>query len=108
MKPPASYDDLGRSLTALSQLKWSGGSLEADTRISWHLVNKISMTRGTWAALLEPLGLGQVGHWVVIDGVTDDGVVLVRDPVGEAYGIPMADFAELWGYTILVVEEVSP
>lgn len=73
--------------------------------VTWELVSVLTTERGTWAALLEPMGLGDVGHWVVVDGVSHDGLVLVRDPVGEAYGIPLPDFAALWGYTVLVAQE---
>lgn len=33
------------------------------------------------------------------------GVVLVRDPVGEAYGITLYDYAHLWRYLMGVVQE---
>ena len=65
--------------------------------MTWHLLADVTAARGTWAALLEPLGPGRVGHWVVIDGVSHDGLVLVRDPAGDAYAIPLADFVILWG-----------
>lgn len=105
---PSEAEDLARRLSELSHVKWSGGSLSEGTVISWGLVDFISRSRGTWAALLEPHGFGHVGHWVVVDGVSGDGLVLVRDPVGASYGVPLGDFAELWGYTVLVLEKKAP
>lgn len=104
---PTDAMELADRLKSLTEVGWVGGAVMPGTDITWELVSDITTLRGTWAALLEPLGLGPIGHWVVIDGISDDGLVLVRDPVGDAYGIPLADFALLWGYTILVAQEAS-
>jgi ABC-type bacteriocin/lantibiotic exporter with double-glycine peptidase domain len=104
---PSEAEDLASRLEELSPFKWSGGALSGGTEICWELLDFITRSRGTWAALLEPFGLAQMGHWVVVDGVSSEGLVLVRDPEGAAYGIPLGDFAELWGYTVLVVQEAT-
>ena len=62
-------------------------------------------TAARWAALLEPQGPRHVGHWVVVDGVDRELLILVRDPVGEAYGIPMLEFLGLWHFAVVVLEK---
>jgi hypothetical protein len=105
---PSEPEHLARRLSELSPFMWSGGSLTEGTVISWELVEYLVRAHGTWAALLEPDGPVHVGHWVVVDGITSEGLVLVRDPVGDAYGLPLGDFAGLWGYTVLVLQKVTP
>ncbi len=105
---PSEAEDLAKRLEQLSPFRWSGGSLSEGTVINWELVEYISGARGSWAALLEPKGHRHIGHWVVVDGVAGEGLVLIRDPAGVAYGLPLGDFAELWGYTVLVVQKDSP
>lgn len=98
---------LAERLSSLSGLVWRGGALYVPGVVDWELIAHISDTRGTWAALLEPHGPRHVGHWVVVDGISEDGIVRVRDPVGEAYGIPLAEFLSLWEFTVVVMEETS-
>ena len=105
---PAMASDLARRMVELSGLSWLGGSLSVSGEVTWKLLHGLSAVSGSWAALLEPLGFRRFGHWVVVDGVTLDGVVLVRDPAGSSYGIPLDDFASLWRYTVVVFEEPSP
>lgn len=102
---PTGAMELAELLQSRTGNAWVGGSLRPGVRATWGLIYQLTLDRGSWAALLEPLGLGYVGHWVVVDGITDDGLVLLRDPVGHAYGTPLSDFARLWGYTMLVAEE---
>ena len=78
----------------------------ADGSPTWEYLRGLSEQVGTWAALLEPRGYREPGHWVVVDGISDEGVVLIRDPVGMAYGMPLHDFSALWRYTVVVIEEV--
>ena len=89
-------------------LLWRGAFLAENMQISWELISQMADQLGSWAALLEPLGIGHVGHWVVVDGISEEGVVWIRDPVGLSYGIPFAEFFELWEYTIMVLEDLSP
>lgn len=102
---PTPAEDLAARLNELSDLRWSGGSLQHGLLVEWELLEHLTRRYGTWAALLEPGGFRSVGHWVVVDGVTVDGLVAIRDPVGQVYGMPLGAFAELWEYTVLVVEE---
>ena len=102
---PSRPDHLAHVMSELSGLAWRGDTLSTSLSVGWALLQHLRDERGSWIALLEPLGLGHVGHWVVVDGVTDDGVVLVRDPGGAAYGIAMHDFEAAWRYHVAVLEE---
>ena len=102
---PADGPALAARLAVLSGLSWLGGALDLPEEPNWELLSRLSETRGTWSALLEPHGPRHVGHWVVVDGISDDGVVLLRDPEGSAYGTPIEEFLSLWRYTVLVIEE---
>ncbi len=104
---PVDGRDLAKRLNELAPLRWMGGGLLTLHEPDWELILRLNRFHGTWAALLEPHGPRHVGHRVVVDGMTDVGVVLVRDPAGAAYGIPFEEFVSLWRYTTVVVEEVS-
>ena len=105
---PATAERLARRMGDLSTLAWQGGALDVPGGVTWELVGGLSRDLGTWAALLEPYGYRRAGHWVVVDGITEEGVVEIRDPAGEAYGIPLGDFAALWRYSVLVMQEIAP
>jgi hypothetical protein len=105
---PSMGHQIASRLNGLSELRWQGGSLGVEGRVTRELVEFISGRAGSWAALLEPFGPTRSGHWVVVDGVSDEGLVLVRDPVGESYGIPLGDFSRLWSYTGIVFREDHP
>ncbi len=102
---PSRPADIAERLQELSGMSWRGGSLAAELVVTLQLVDVLTQLHGTWAALLEPHGRVQIGHWVVIDGIARDGFVLVRDPRGTAYGLPLVEFAQLWGYTVLVIQQ---
>ena len=102
---PASPGLLAARLTAVSASAWVGGAVPLPALPTREEVALISRYSGSWGALLEPHGHRRVGHWVVVDGLSAQGDVKVRDPAGAAYGIPFADFAEVWRYTMLVREE---
>jgi filamentous hemagglutinin len=103
---PVDGHALALRLGELSPVAWLGGGLVLPRGPDLAFLERFSSARATWAALLEPLGPRRVGHWVVVDGVGDGGLVQVRDPVGAAYGIPVEEFLTLWRYTVVVVEEV--
>ena len=102
---PADAPQLADRLSAISERRWKGGALVLPFEPDWSLLVGIAEARGSWAALLEPRGPAQIGHWVVVDGATHEGVVLVRDPFWGAYGIPLVEFQLLWRYTVVVIEE---
>jgi hypothetical protein len=102
---PSLAEDVAARLRELSGATWKGGALAQGIPVSWELIEQLSGSFGTFAALLQPNGPVAVGHWVVVDGITSDGLVLVRDPIGAAYGVPLGDFAVVWSYTILVLEQ---
>lgn len=104
---PTDAPSLAKALSARSTLAWVGGALGRATPPDFGLVQAVSSGQLSWAALLEPGGPTRVGHWVAVDGVGTEGLVLVRDPVGSAYGIPMSQFLDLWRYTVLVIERGS-
>lgn len=104
---PSRPDDLARGLVDLSEFNWLGGMINVGLPPGRELVELICQHRGSWAALLEPAGIGHIGHWVVVDGVTEQGVVLVRDPAVGPYGVPSHDFATLWRYLIGVIQELA-
>lgn len=105
---PVDGPALAARLNALSSIRWLGGALDLPEEPDWTLITQLSELKGSWAALLEPHGPAHVGHWVVVDGVNQEVVVLVRDPVGMAYGIPIEEFLSLWRYTVLVMEDRRP
>ena len=95
-------------MSEVSPLTWLGGACVAlEAEANWNLVAALADSKGTSAALFEPLGFRHDGHWVVVDGISQEGVVWVRDPAGKAYGVPIAEFLDLWHYTMVVIEEVS-
>lgn len=88
---------------AFGGLRWRGGSI--DESASPLLVANLC-TAGSWAALLEPSGVNHVGHWVVVDAVdVERAVIVVRDPIGLAFGVPIVAFTALWRFTALIVEQ---
>lgn len=104
---PASAQDLAARMQELSGIPWIGAFANVEVP-TIRTVRGICTERGSWAALLEPFGYRQIGHWVVVDGVSREGVVWIRDPRGLAYGMPLTEFLELWRYTMMVIEEVTP
>jgi len=105
---PSMARDLAACLNSHSPFNWSGGSLREGTVITSGLIAFLTSSCGSWAALLEPDGIETPGHWVVVDGVSPNDLVLVRDPAGSAYAMLFDQFAALWGYTMLVLQQDSP
>lgn len=110
LRLPIDGADLADRMTAVSGLHWLGGAIAGQVPPRIDLVASLLATHGTWAALLEPEGFREMGHWVVVDGVSTvvAGVsVDVRDPIGYAFSVPAAEFLRLWHFTSLVIE-VAP
>ena len=101
---PAEAGFLAERLQVLSGLEWQGGAAVLPGAPPNELIELLCHVSGTWGALLQPRGFRSVGHWLVVDGLSPRSDVLVRDPVGFAYGIPIADFMEAWRYTVVVRE----
>jgi Peptidase C39 family len=51
---------------------------------------------GSWSAMMWDSG-NRVGHWVVVDGVNDVGMVVIRDPYNATrYLMTIEDFLNTW------------
>lgn len=107
MRVPIDGADLADRLTAVSGMHWLGGAIAGPVPPTTKLVQALVARHGTWAALLEPDGFREVGHWVVVDAVMEDSgtaQIAVRDPIGYAFTVPAAEFLRLWHFTSLVIE----
>jgi hypothetical protein len=80
---------LAAVLDEVSPHLWSGG------RVDKQAVDLL-VSRGPWAAEFE--GAGGCLHYVVVDGVTRDGLLRIRDPFGHGstYLMRRADFLREW------------
>jgi hypothetical protein len=81
--------EIARALAEVSPHAWKGGLVD---RRAWSLL----VARGPWAA--EFKGANGCLHYVVVDGVTPDGLVRIRDPFGggSVYLMTQADFRHVW------------
>ncbi len=51
---------------------------------------------GSWSAMMWDSG-NRVGHWVVVDGINDAGMVVIRDPYNATqYTMIIEDFLNIW------------
>jgi ABC-type bacteriocin/lantibiotic exporter with double-glycine peptidase domain len=105
---PAEAAALARAMNGVSPLRWQGGALNLADSPDQDLVEATCSVFTSWAALLEPGGPKHVGHWVVVDGVDVELLVMVRDPIGAAYGIPITEFLGLWRYAVVILEQELP
>lgn len=103
---PATAEHLAARMRALSTIPWIGAFISIENGASWDFVAALTAEQVSWAALLEPGGFRATGHWVVVDDVSIEGIVTLRDPRGEVVLQPMEEFLVLWRYTVMVVEEV--
>lgn len=102
---PCTARELADRLNDLSTtaLTWIGGQLDLDPPLERMHIEVLG-GRGSWAAQLIPHGRRD-GHWVVIDGLTEDDMLIVRDPIGSSYRMPLAEFADLMRYMVAVFEK---
>lgn len=101
---PSTAQDLAERLNEFSRGKhdWVGGALSIDSSLETQHLVALSK-RGSWSALLVPDG--QIdGHWVVVDGVNDDGTIAVRDPTGTSYRMVEDELLHLMRFMVVVVE----
>jgi hypothetical protein len=81
--------EIAEALDDVSAHTWRGGLVD---RRAFDLL----VGRGAWAAELR--GAGGCIHYVVVDGLTRDGFVRIRDPRGEGstYLMRRAEFLRVW------------
>jgi hypothetical protein len=61
-----------------------------------------ALTRtGSWSAMMWEPG-ARAGHWVVVDGISPDGLVNIRDPFDATrYEVTQSEFLKYWsGYSV--------
>ncbi|MBV9920356.1 MAG: hypothetical protein JOY78_05810 [Pseudonocardia sp.] len=80
---------LAAVLDEVSPHLWSGGQVDKQAV-------DLLVSRGPWAAEFE--GAGGCLHYVVVDGVTRNGLLRIRDPFGQGstYLMRRADFLRVW------------
>lgn len=75
--------------------RWVGGPLGI-RRATQADVFEVLNTTGSWIAMLWETG-GKIGHMVVVDGVSEQGYVLIRDPwQATRYKMRQDDFLQYW------------
>jgi Peptidase C39 family len=81
--------DIARTLDAVSPHHWRGGLVDE------RALNML-LQRGPWAAEFRR-NHGCI-HYVVVDGVTSDGLLRIRDPFGHgsSYLMTRDEFLETW------------
>jgi len=91
---PYTTPELARVLTDLSDgLLWKGDPVTArfePTEMSLQQVMTAMRQHAPWIAMMWET-FDSIGHFVVVDAATEHEV-LVRDPRGQLYAIPMDDF----------------
>ncbi len=73
---------------------WVGAGVDSS---SFDALNRT----GSWSAMMWERGNGY-GHWVVVDGLNDRGMVMIRDPFNASrYEMTPLDFDNAWnGYSV--------
>ena len=76
---------------------WMGAGVDPDHIASIYGLN----STGSWVAQLWDRG-NKIGHWVVVDGTDDAGLILIRDPwEATKYKMDFTDFQQTWnGYAV--------
>lgn len=101
----------GELATRLNELSlglhyWDGGALDLEPPVLAGHLRGIGR-HGSWAAQVMPEGRTN-GHWIVVDGVTEEALVMVRDPAGSSYDMTVEELSRLLWYMVVVFEsEVS-
>lgn len=96
---PAITADLAGVLNRLLGVReWRGAVLDVATMGGRRAVTLLSST-GSWAAELYPFG-AHLAHVVVVDSVSDDDLLSIRDPFdGTSYTMKLDDFLVYWSWT---------
>ncbi|MFB2838048.1 hypothetical protein [Floridanema evergladense] len=81
-------------LTPLSSKKWQGGFINTPTTLA--AFNLLLNTKRSWMAQMKEFG-NRIAHMVVVDGVDDNGLVLIRDLwEGTSYKMEVEEFLKFW------------
>ncbi len=80
---------------------WVAGVPEATGLTDEQLVDALSELFGPWIARMG--SSSKLGHYVIVDGVDDAGLVMIRDPAqGTSYRMAMADFLLEWFFKVAI------
>ena len=94
---PTSASEVADALNQLSPAslhRWQGGYL--DTSSSLAAFNLLLKTSKPWMAQMKEIG-NRIAYMVVVDGVDETGLVLVRDPwEGSSYKMELDQFLQVW------------
>lgn len=95
---PVRLSDLARTLNQLHLTglrRWVGGGFDLSGATETDLLSTLIST-GVWIAeLREPMA--RLGHLVVVDGLDEDGFLLIRDPwSGTRYKMEQEEFLNYW------------
>jgi filamentous hemagglutinin len=92
---PTYEGQLARALEKLdtsNSSTWMGAGVDPDDVAS---IYGLSST-GSWIAQLWDKG-NKIGHWVVVDGIDETGIVLIRDPYeATKYKMNLKNFQKTW------------
>lgn len=92
---PAYLASVLNQLSPSEDGEWRGGGLEIEGEDFSELLDCLIST-GVWVAELRELG-ARLGHLLVVDGVDDQGRVLIRDPwFGTSYKMDKGEFINYW------------
>lgn len=94
---PTSAEEVADALGQLSPAslhRWQGGYLDISTSLA--AFNLLLKTSKPWMAQMKEIG-NRIAHMVVVDGIDETGLVLVRDPwEGTSYKMELEQFLQVW------------
>ncbi len=95
---PTYTDALTRALNRVDTTGtgvWQGGTLGLPGASTEQVI--MTLTRsGSWAAMLYETG-EELAHWVVVKGIDDAGMLVIRDPMQKTiYTMTMDEFVDVW------------
>jgi len=94
---PTSASEVADALNELSPNSlhcWQGGYLDTSTSLA--AFNLLLKNSKPWMAQMKEIG-NRIAHMVVVDGVDETGLVLIRDPwEGSSYKMELDQFLEVW------------
>ena len=94
---PTSASEVADALNQLSLAslhRWQGGYLDTSTSLA--AFNLLLKTSKPWMAQMKEIR-NRIAHMVVVDGIDETGLVLVRDPwEGTSYKMELDQFLQVW------------